>query len=155
MNNQLGDQAFSDYAFNTHSTVDQFLNDDSFFNQNYFKLKENDDSYVNQNYFKLKENDDSYVNQNAHNHNLLTEEPMMASSLTSDRSVNRKGVTNGDAFQPAHLSKEKRLDKQFFENQLLNNKLLNDQLLKEKLIDFKTKEQLQQVIKPIKIIQNE
>lgn len=135
--NDLSTQITGDQQpLSTHATVNQFLNDDKFFHQNYFKFKENslnnDQSFQSDQHKLVKEQDKVTVN----------EEPLMSSSLLNDQSTKN-----------LPLNKEKELDKQFFNNQLLNNKLLSQQLLKDKLIDFRTKEQLlEQVIKPIKIV---
>ena len=131
--------------------ADQFLNDDTFFNQNYFKLKENDESTF-------------LGGQHENKLTMTSEDPLMASSLTSevdqsslkvpfDQTIKVPPFQPAPAIPPALTEKEKELDKQFFTNQLLNQKLLNQHLDNDNTIDFRTKEHLQQMIKPIKITQ--
>ena len=150
--------------------ADQFLNDDTFFNQNYFKLKENDETAF---------LGAQHVNKLA----VTSEEPLMASSLTNEVDQSKspfdqaslktefdetsiKGpfdqakspfeLPKNNPFQPppALTEKEKELDKHFFTNQLLNQKLLSQHLVTDPIIDFRTKEELlNKVIKPIKITQ--
>ena len=134
-------------AFGTPHNANQFLNNDSFFSQNYFK----DNSLLNE---KLNGVDDIFLNPSyqASTKLQLESEPIVSSSLTNDQKI--KATSSPIAFQSG-LIKDKELNNQFFTNQLLNNKLLSEQLINDKLIDFRTKEQLQQVIKPIKITQND
>lgn len=163
--------------FGSAAAADQFLNDDTFFNQNYFKLKENDETA-----FLGSQNENNKLT-------VTSEEPLMASSLTNE--VDQSNVKSpfdqtsikgafdetsikgpfdqanikspfdqalkSSPFQqppPALTEKEKELDKHFFTNQLLNQKLLSQHLITDNTIDFRTKEQLlSKVIKPIKITQ--
>lgn len=144
INGDLSEQTFSNDAFNknplTGHTADQFLNDETFFNQNYFKVKDNptDETFLNQNPVKIITEEP-----------IQQQEPIMTSSSTDNQSIKI------DAFTPVYLKKDNELDREFYKNQFLNNKLLNNHMQNDDLIDFQTKEQLQDVIKPIKIIQSD
>lgn len=136
-NKYIFDQAFSDdFSHHPKPLPEQFLNDDTFFNQNYFKFKDKD---------SLLSNEESKFSQ---------EDFSPLNTVNNFNNVDNFNSNSNQEYHGSLLDKEKELNQQFFQNQELNNKLLNQQLVTDGVIDFRTKEDLlDKVIKPIKITQ--